>query len=177
MTTLDNPQPQPLHGRVKVTIFRRAVLLLVGLISAAAVAGCGGGPAVAPVSGVVYVDGVPKAGLHVVFQPMGSKENPNPGRGSNGITDENGRYTLTYDGIKPGAVVGQHRVAVATVLAGEGKNFDPELGSPDGEPVEGGTEIIPPRYNDQTELTFDVPAGGTDKADFKLEVGLKKQPR
>jgi hypothetical protein len=131
--------------------------------------GCGGGgPTVVPVSGTVYLDGKPKAGLHVMFQPLGSKDNPNPGRGSHGITDTNGKFTLTYDGTKPGAVVARHKVAICTVLAGEGKNVDPETGSPDGTPVKGGQEIIPTKYNDQTTLTFDVEPGGTDKADFKL---------
>lgn len=147
--------------------------LLFSLILCAA--GCGGGPKVVPVSGVVYVDGKPKAGLHVVFQPIGSQANPNPGRGSHGITDGNGKYTLTYDGTAPGAVVAKHKVAIATVLAGEGKNVDPETGSADGVPVKGGREIIPSKYNDQTILTFDVPAGGTDKADFQLEISPKRK--
>jgi hypothetical protein len=28
---------------------------------------------------------------------------------------------------------------------------------------------VPPRYNYKSTLTFDVPAAGTDKADFALE--------
>lgn len=145
--------------------------ILAGLLVVAA--GCDKGPKVAPVSGTVYVNGKPKAGLHVTFQPLGSESNPNPGRGSHAITDAEGRYSLKYDGADPGAVVGKHRVAISTVLEGEGENYDPETGSPDGEPVKGGSETIPPKYNDETELTFDVPPGGTDKADFKLEFEIK----
>jgi hypothetical protein len=142
--------------------------LLVSLTGLLALTGCGGGIEEGPVSGTIYMDGKPLANVHVQFQPLGTKENPNPGRGSHGVTDESGRYTLRIDGVRDGAVVGKHRVAVCAVLAGEGKNFNPETGSPDGEIPPGGREFIPARYNDQTELTFDVPAGGTDKADFQL---------
>lgn len=152
---------------------RLRLCLLVGLLIATV--GCGDGTSVVPVSGTIYVDGKPKAGLHVIFQPMGSKDNINPGRGSHGITDASGKYTLKYDGTKPGAVVATHKVAIATVMPGEGQNFDPETGSPDGAPQKGGRETIPPKYNDQTILTFDVPPGGTDKADFQLEVAPGKK--
>ena len=99
---------------------------------------------------------------------MGSRDNPNPGRGSHGVTDDKGRYTLRIDGQRTGAVVGKHRVAVATVLEGEGK-FNRETGSPDDAPVQG-KERIPARYNDKTTLTCDVPRGGTNSADFHLTV-------
>jgi hypothetical protein len=35
---------------------------------------------------------------------------------------------------------------------------------------------IPVEWNENSELTFDVPPGGTDRADFKLESG-RKPPR
>ncbi len=136
------------------------------LLAVLALVGCGGTKEV-PVSGTIYMDGKPLPHAHVQFQPIGTKENPNPGRGSYGPTDENGRYTLRIDGQRDGAVVGKHRVAVSTILEGEGANFDPETGSPDGAVVVG-REKIPARYNDQTTLTFEVPSSGTDKADFQL---------
>lgn len=149
-------------------------LLLLGLL--ALVAGCGDGTKVVPVSGTVYVDGKPKAGLHVNFQPMATKDNINPGRGSHGITDAEGKYVLKYDGTdREGAVVGKHRVAISTVMPGEGQNFDPETGSPDGVPQKGAVETIPIKYNDKTELTIDVPTGGKKDADFRLDVGGKKK--
>jgi hypothetical protein len=114
------------------------------------------------------MDGNPLPNVHVQFQPIGTKENPNPGRGSYGATDAEGKYRLRIDGERDGAVVAKHRVAISTILPGEGVNFDPETGSPDGAPP-GGRERIPARYNDQTELTFDVPASGTVQADFQLK--------
>lgn len=136
--------------------------------AALSAAGCGGGPKTAPVSGTVLVDGKPMANLAVVFQPIGSKANENPGRGSYGTTDSNGKYTLFVDGAS-GAVVGKHKVAIFTNLSKDQLTSTPaDTGSTDGEEP-ASAEIIPPKYNDMTELTFDVPPGGTDKADFKVE--------
>jgi hypothetical protein len=131
--------------------------------------GCSGdGFKLVPVSGRVTKNGQPLANVRVVFQPIGD----NPGPGSAGTTDADGRYTLVvssqqYSG--NGAVVGKHRVTIGTILPGEGaKPTDPSVGSPDGEPL-AGKELIPPRFNQDSTLTFDVPAGGTDKADFDLK--------
>lgn len=121
-------------------------------------------PKVVPVSGTVYMDGQPLANVDVAFQPIGSKENPNPGRGSTGRTDEHGHFTLMIDGEIDGAVVARHRVCISSVQKTE---FNPETGSPDGERVE--REIIPPEYNFQSTLEFEVTKDGTDKADFHLE--------
>ena len=63
----------------------------------AAVVGCSGGPKFAPVSGVVTLDGKPYAKAVVSFQPIGTADNPNPGRGSSAYTDENGRFVLKSD--------------------------------------------------------------------------------
>lgn len=148
-----------------------AMLLLLTVL----VVACGGDAALAPVSGTVYVNGKPHPNLHVVFQPMGSKENPNPGRGSYGRTDANGRFTLKQYGTdREGAVVAKHRVGIASVDADSKGIVDPETGSPDGEIPES-REPIPAKYNDQTELTVDVPKGGSDKVEFKLDVPMPKE--
>ena len=60
-----------------------------------------------PVSGRVLVDGKPKKDLIVLFQPIGGEGNPNPGKGSSGRTDVDGRYTLSVDDKTSGAVVGK----------------------------------------------------------------------
>jgi hypothetical protein len=69
--------------------------------------------------------------------------------------------------------VGKHRVAIATVLENEGP-INTETGSRDDE-LPRGMETIPARYNDKTILEFDVPPGGTDKADFPLTMKPDKQ--
>ena len=67
--------------------------VLVAVLCAFAL-GCGGGPEFVPVSGVVTLNGKPYGKAAVSFQPIGTTENPNPGRGSSAYTDENGRFRL-----------------------------------------------------------------------------------
>jgi hypothetical protein len=81
----------------------------------AAVLGCSGGdPHFAPVSGVVTLDGKPYDQAVISFQPIGTPDNPTPGHGSSAYTDENGRFVLRSDNKIDGAVVGKHRVRIAT---------------------------------------------------------------
>lgn len=150
---------------------RRALLFLP---LAALMAGCSSGPKFAPVSGrITMKDGSPLPNVIVSFQPIETKGNENPGPGSSGVTDADGRYSLSissqqYVGV--GAVPGKHKVRIGSILSGEGKNVtDAEVGSPDGAPLEG-HEIIPTMYNQNTKLEFTVPPEGTDKADFQLEL-------
>lgn len=125
---------------------------MVGLALLAA--GCGGN--VSPVSGRVTLDGNPLPNASVIFQPTGS----DAGSGSYGKTDADGRYTLRLvSNDKAGAVVGKHRVSIT--LATEGKEFD-------GGARAGKRGGLLPKYNSETTLTFDVPRGGSDKADFPL---------
>src|SRR5262245_7538084 len=133
-----------------------------------AVVGCSGGPKFAPVSGVVTLNGQPYPNAVVTFQPIGTQDNPNPGRGSSAYTDENGRFVLICDGDVNGAVVGKHLVRIATkgmVAFGE-----PGVGSADDAHAQAGRMLdpIPPEWNSQSEKEFDVPPKGTDKANFDI---------
>src|SRR5215213_805942 len=106
--------------------------ILVMGVAVLVLAGCeGGGRKVVPVSGVVTVDGKPARNVVVSFQPVGSKEEPDPGRGSSGTTDENGRYTLVYDGEKPGALTGKHRVRIWPQFEGAREEPTGEAPAPD----------------------------------------------
>ena len=137
-------------------------------LALAGVVGCGG-PKVVSVSGVVKLDGKPYKNAVVSFQPLGDRDNPNPGRGSSAVTDENGRYRMIYDGENPGALVGKHRVRIFTQF---GADPDPEFkGESPRPPLIGGpkfVEPIPPDWNEMSTREFEVPAGGTDKADFDI---------
>lgn len=150
---------------------------------AVAAAGCGDSqPKLAAVSGQVKVDGKPYPNAYVMFQPNPGKENPNPGRGSMAITDQDGKFTLKYEGGFDGAVVGNHTVRISTVQPADDparfKGVDTTLtGSPDGEPAETGQkgfvhEVIPTDWNTDSKQSFDVPPGGTDKANFDIK-GVK----
>ena len=127
-----------------------------------AVAGCGG-PSyqVAPVSGKVTLDGKAMANVHVGFQPISEgKDNPNPGPGSSGVTDAEGRYTLKLVGVdQPGAVVGKHRVYLSVDQPDAGAESDV------GVPVR---SVLPASARDGS-IQFTVAPEGTDKADFSLK--------
>jgi hypothetical protein len=136
------------------------VTALVGLT------GCSGGPKFAPVSGRVTLNDQPLEGFAVDFQPIASTKDP-PGPGSTARTDKDGRYTLysQLDKTQAGAVVGKHQVRV---WAPEGSQ-DRDADSGKGKGKKGDRPFIPGRYHVNSELTYDVPKEGTDKADFALK--------
>jgi hypothetical protein len=132
------------------------VRLLFGLVVVLAAGGCGSRN-VAPVSGRVTLNGAPLANATVAFQPIAKEGTVDAGLGSTGKTDANGEYTLKTAKGQNGAVVGKHRVMISVVVT--------EAAPEDDSRKRGGPpqkEIVPRRYNGvKTELSFDVPAGGT----------------
>ena len=127
-------------------------------------AGCGSSPYdFAPVSGTVTLDGQPVAGARVIFEPQRSgKEALEAGPGSDGKTDEDGRYTLaTTDAGETGAVVGPHTVMISTYQAEIDRTRD------SSRVVR--KEEIPARYLEPGALTFEVLPEGSDQADFALQ--------
>jgi len=152
---------------------RIVAVAALGLMLGATV-GCGDSR-YAPVSGTVRVDGEPYANAAVFFQPEGTKDNSAPGRGSSGVTDANGRYSLkTTDGIT-GAVIGKNQVKIVTNSA-DVVGFDPSTGSRDDVPgpAKGKIDPIPPDWRNLGGHTYEVPPGGTDKADFDITPVTKK---
>jgi hypothetical protein len=132
----------------------------VGLVSLL-LAGCGGDK-IAPVSGVVTLDGVPLANATVNFQPMSEGDRVDPGPGSSGKTDAEGRYRLKVIGKNTrGAVIGKHRVRI-TAYQGE------PLPATNDRAPQYPPQVVPKRYNTDTELIREVKSGGTDKEDFEL---------
>jgi hypothetical protein len=129
-------------------------------------AGCSSGDyKVAKVSGKVTLNGKPIPRAAVMFQPVAIGKNINPGPGSTGVTDAEGRYTLTLVGTdSKGAVVGKHKVRIT--------NFEEPGDSADDRPRPAAKPAVPvpPKYNKQEAiLEFDVPARGSDAADFELD--------
>ena len=123
--------------------------------------GCGSGK-FAPVSGTVTMNGKPLAGALVIFSPIAKEGSIDAGPGSSGKTNDKGEYTLTSDTGRTGALVGKHRVSVSLMNPGTGESDDRRR---PGQLV----NQVPVRYNGKTELTYEVPAGGTGKADFTLK--------
>ena len=119
-----------------------------------ATAGCSGGRSdLAPVSGLVTLDGeaLPRATL--VFQPEAA------GPASFGLTDESGRYTMMYDEGVKGAVVGRHAVKITTF-----QERDPDTTPPTPE----APEILPDRYHRSSELTAEVLPSKKNEINFEL---------
>jgi hypothetical protein len=81
-------------------------VLFAGLLAV----GCSNAPSLAEVSGKITMNGQPIKNVRVDFHPDPDKGTR--GKGSSGTTDADGNFTLTYDGGKPGAVVGHHNVIV-----------------------------------------------------------------
>jgi hypothetical protein len=117
-----------------------------------------------PVSGKVTLDGKALAGATVSFQPIASEGSSEAGIGSQGKTNDKGEFTLTTSTGKTGAVPGKHRVRITSLSQ--------QVGEGDSRPPRGGWPLkdrVPERFNEKTTLTIEVPAGGTDKADFDLK--------
>lgn len=121
-------------------------------------AGCEDGPKVARVAGRVTLDGKPLPGATINFQPNDTKKLTS-GPGSFAVTGEDGKYVLQLVGQKKaGAVLGSHQVLVskpAREVPADKDDISPDL--------------LPAKYNKKSTLTFDVPAGGTETADFDLK--------
>ncbi|QDU56225.1 carboxypeptidase-like regulatory domain-containing protein [Aeoliella mucimassa] len=129
--------------------------------------GCGSsGWQYAEVSGQVKLDGQPLANAVVEFAiltppPEGTEGDRLPV--ASGQTNEQGEFhleTLTPENDKiNGAVVGNHRVTITSKIV-ERNEFE-------GDKILR-KELLPPKYNQNSELTFNVPTGGTADCDFEL---------
>jgi hypothetical protein len=126
------------------------------------VAGCGSsGPKLGKVSGTVTLDGKPLPDARIEFQP-GPEGSPSEAR-----TDENGHYELMYGPDKPGAIVGEHLVRISTARM--------ELADELGREMISHPELLPPRYNQESELKREVVAG-SQTIDFELTSGNGPTP-
>ncbi|MEW4563549.1 hypothetical protein AB1K70_13535 [Bremerella sp. JC770] len=124
------------------------------------VLGCFSTDNIVPVSGQVTLDGEPLTGAIVGFEPIAQEGELEAGYGSYAKTDDNGRYSLRSLKNEEGAMIGQHRVSVSTVVGKVG---------PNGETVGLTRERVPSRYNNDTQLIVEVPQGGTDTANLELK--------
>lgn len=121
-------------------------------------AGCWGSdaPELADVWGTVTLDGKPLPNAALEFQPQDGT-----GTYSSAMTDENGYYELIYSRTDDGAMIGTHSVSITTSLMLRDR----------GDGISGrAPELVPPRYNRETELTAVVERGGTE-INFDLESG------
>jgi hypothetical protein len=134
------------------------------LLPMLAVVGCGepSSYSLAPVRGVVTLDGEPVVNAVVTFQPRSTGQSV-AGPGSTARSDASGKFELRTIRDDPGAVVGPHSVTIYPNYAKAGSAGGADSG---GRAVIG--PDIPRKYNYESTLTFEVPAEGTDSANFEL---------
>jgi hypothetical protein len=150
-----------------------AFTLVAGVLLTFSLVGCGGSGYV-PVSGTVALNGKPIRNAKVDFLPMSTTGNQTPGRASVGYTDENGKFTLkTIDGVA-GAAVGRHRVKISSNYSKELKGYEVwDAGL--NKMVRSATDPVPKEWNSESKQEFEVPSGGTDKANFDIVTSAKKK--
>ncbi len=155
-----------------------SVLALVGMT----LVGCGGsGLPTVPVTGQVLVDGQPMEGVSVVFNPVDAG-----GRAASGVTDAEGKFTLTTEVNGDGALPGSYKVAVSKYLVADDdlpENVDPDdeasmdaiYGSLDTSKDQENTPLIDPMYSnpDGSGLVADVKKDGENHFVFEVK-GAKK---
>jgi hypothetical protein len=136
--------------------------LAISTIVVAAI-GCGAGGKVAPVSGVVTLNGKPVADVAVTFQPVVIDTNNAPGPSAVGVTGPDGRYTakpITGEG--QGATVGKNQIRFSAYVP---PDPDPNY---DGPAKKKPSVQIPSRYYSDSKIEFDVPPKGSSVANFEL---------
>jgi hypothetical protein len=120
--------------------------LAIGTLLLVLLPGCEkGGPELAPVSGRITLDGKPLDPADILFQPDGSKP-PSFGR-----TNQDGRYELVYKRGVKGAWVGPHTVRIMVVTE-----------------QTHGPQLVPPRYNTESELRVEVAPDTENEFNFDL---------
>jgi hypothetical protein len=138
------------------TLIRRACGAVLALAAGLA-AGCGG-TSLAPVRGVVKLDGSPLADASVEFiaQDQG-------GRDASGFTDANGVFTISTFKPGDGAMPGKYKVVIQPTAAVEGPPAASMEEAQKGlSRARSKAPSVPEKYTrpDQTPLTQDVPPAG-----------------
>ena len=132
-----------------------AVLLPLSMIAVAVCVGCDSGPN-RPLSGTVTLDGQPLPTGRITFDPLGSGPTA-------GGRIEDGEYRI---GAAQGPLPGKYLVRISSHQP-TGRILDhPE--SADGK-YEETKEVVPPQYNDFSELSITVTDDGDNKHDFELK--------
>lgn len=122
--------------------------VLAALVVLLPMSACGKpGVQIGAVRGTVKMEGRPLPKALLRFAPEGG------GRSAQGITDDQGHYTLSYTARLSGALVGKNKVMITTGPL---------------EDVSRKSESVPKQYNDETTLIVDVQAG-ENTFDFDLE--------
>ncbi|MEO1497712.1 MAG: hypothetical protein AAFV43_11240 [Planctomycetota bacterium] len=129
------------------------------LLAAFAVSGCDDSPLVAPVTGVVTLDGEPLKFGYVVFQPTS-------GQMSKSEIGSDGSFEMSTFKLHDGATIGTHLVSVKC-----NEGHSPEARAQrQGDGVVLGRSLVPAAYTrgNMSGITADVPKEGLP--DFRIEL-------
>ena len=140
---------RPIGFRHKTGMFLVTVSLMLS--------GCGGNPKVATVSGVVTLDGEPIDRASVLFQPQEG------GRPSFAVTDEQGRYKLSYSRSQNGATIGSCVVKITKL-----SDSDEESGGSAGKAAPTSVKI-PDRYRKEPLTVTVLPQHNTIDLELTTE--------
>ena len=132
---------------------------LILLATCVACVGCSNQPEVAPVRGVVMMDGKPLPGGRIMFEPIASGDNKVIGKSAFGEIESDGTFVLMTYEEGDGALVGSHH----PVVMGDRQEEDPEL-NPKG--IRTGPNIGVIRM---PETTFEVVAGQENEFTIELK--------
>jgi hypothetical protein len=135
----------------------RRLAPILGALASAAATGCSPSDAnLAPVEGVVRLDGQPLTSGKVLFQPTA-------GRGAMGLIQSDGTFTLGTYRDADGALIGEHKVAIVA-YEGDGGRPDPTAGRKPLKP------LVPEHYlaPGTSNLTFEVKSGD-NRPEFDLK--------
>lgn len=119
-------------------------------------------PPLGQVSGVVTLDGKPVSGATVYFAPEKREYKRDkvsrglPLRTATGLTDADGRYSLTYVDTVSGTFLGTNRVSVQPMMDEKGKNK------------------VPTAWGRESKNTFDVVEGANPQFDVVMKSGTGK---
>jgi hypothetical protein len=152
-------------------MFHRVSLILLFTVSLS-LPGCGGDatkrPPMAKVKGTVTYKGAPVADATVTFNMEGTP------RSAGGVTNADGKFSLTTYDTNDGAFLGTHKVTVTKVTKVSGGKKSEEMSPMDlTKAAEGGYKefkdaakgAIPKKYSDlsETPLQFTIEAGENEK--------------
>lgn len=132
----------------------RCVGLLLVIAGLCPLAGCGSGENFQKISGTVTLDSEPlKKGVVTLF--------PNGAGTTVGGEIVDGKFLLARD---RGPTPGKYRVEIVAFKASGKKEFDVDL----NKQVDVELQYLPPKYNNKSELTCTVEAGGKNEFEFAL---------
>jgi|SRR4051794_8346277 hypothetical protein len=135
-------------------MLKRINALAIIFVCSIAIAGCSKKSGLAAVSGIVTLDNEPLNSGIIRFTPTEGRTAPAEAK----ISD--GKFSVEVP-------LGEKRVSIsAPKVIGKRKVYE----TPDSPTVDITQELIPTRYNAQTELTFTA-VPGTQTKDFELKTG------